>query len=1202
MDNLFGYSLTSIMAGLLVLMAISFFVLGWIAWKQPLLVRMGIRNIRRRVSQTVLIVIGLMLSTLIVSAAFATGDTIGFSITNALYEQLEEVDYLIVFDENEAVGRTEDFTEVAFVEEMRAALGDDPGIDGITGTIFRQLPVLNVDARLSEPASLVVGLDPDSVDTFNGLRALNGDALSATALEGNNAYITERLADEIEAGAGDSVTIFFEGNPIVFNVLDVIRDSSVTNQGNTQFGGMAINADTARDLFDEPGGLDNIVVSATGGVRDTLEISEEVEERIQAFLDDHPESGAEIAFTKKQFIELGEFVGSIFVTIFLIFGLFSIAAGIMLIFLIFVMLAAERRSEMGMARAIGMSRLHLTQAYIAEGMAYNIGSALVGAILGLGVAWILIRTVSGVVEDQAGGFEIALHINPQGFVIAYAAGITVTFATVAVSAWRAANLNIVRAIRDLPEPQLLSGHDPSWSNLWRASVGALWNVGWIALIALLVIGTFNLFIFSLGFYGAPFLAIFPLAAVYVYGFRTVSSASGLYLSTGRRRWMWTGGVVLLLGLLWSVSRVIALEMVEGVPRPVYVAIAAALLVWAAAAAWWLQSIRAARPGHLPPAIYGVLTALWFELFSVVALATWGLIRTKPWADRHRNAGGWAVVMLLTGLVLIYLGGWQWGQAFAYTSGTTLAVLAIAMLTVYWGSSSRAAFTVASLSLVWYWLLPLPFSLLWEDGDSWTDPVGGVLSLIGIGPKEISGNIEMFFVSGISITASATLAIIFNSSFFLGLVSKSGRVLGGLVPAIRTAVAYPLAAQFRTGITLAMFGLVVFSLVVMAFINFNFSQLFLGDEASAGFDVVVRGNPSNRIDDLDAVLTDEGYDVDASISGIGKLVSDVPQLREDGVSDFEGGFPIRGGNEAFFDLASLPLQSRAIGYDSDQAVIDAIQSDPTLVIASADILEIAGAVFGDPGDDSFTIDRTGGQLQAAPWEPIALTARDAETGKLQNLKLIGILEPQATGILFELIGVIGQAGMVEELTDGGSFDSFFLTTVDGSKSFEDATAKGIESTLLERGVQATSIEDEIDSVAAQSQAFQSLFENFMALGLVVGIAALGVIAFRTVVERRQQIGMLRAIGYSRRLVAASFFFESSFIALTGIGMGVTLGFALSYNLLTSPEFTDGAELDFQVPWLRLAIIVSIAYVASALMTLWPARSASRVPVADALRYE
>ena len=125
---------------------------------------------------------------------------------------------------------------------------------------------------------------------------------------------------------------------------------------------------------------------------------------------------------------------------------------------------------------------------------------------------------------------------------------------------------------------------------------------------------------------------------------------------------------------------------------------------------------------------------------------------------------------------------------------------------------------------------------------------------------------------------------------------------------------------------------------------------------------------------------------------------------------------------------------------------------------------------------------------------------------------------------------------------------------------------------------------------------------MGLGLVVGIAALGVIAFRTVVERRQQIGMLRAIGYTRRLIGVSFFLESSFIAMTGIAMGILLGSALSYNLLTSPEFTDGVDIDFQVPWLRLALIGGVAYGASALMTLIPSRSASRVVPAEALRYE
>jgi hypothetical protein len=50
-----------------------------------------------------------------------------------------------------------------------------------------------------------------------------------------------------------------------------------------------------------------------------------------------------------------------FLTFFMLFGTFSIAAGILLIFLIFMMLAAERRSEMGMARAVGMHLVLATQ-------------------------------------------------------------------------------------------------------------------------------------------------------------------------------------------------------------------------------------------------------------------------------------------------------------------------------------------------------------------------------------------------------------------------------------------------------------------------------------------------------------------------------------------------------------------------------------------------------------------------------------------------------------------------------------------------------------------------------------------------------------------------------------------------------------------------------------------------------------------------
>ena len=95
---------------------------------------------------------------------------------------------------------------------------------------------------------------------------------------------------------------------------------------------------------------------------------------------------------------------------------------------------------------------------------------------------------------------------------------------------------------------------------------------------------------------------------------------------------------------------------------------------------------------------------------------------------------------------------------------------------------------------------------------------------------------------------------------------------------------------------------------------------------------------------------------------------------------------------------------------------------------------------------------------------------------------------------------------------------------------------------------------------------------MGLGLLVGIAALGVISLRAVVERRQQIGVLRAIGYRRRMIQLSFLFESSFIALLGTAIGVALGAIISYNIVNDVRERENVEtLRFSIPWLQIIAI-------------------------------
>jgi ABC-type lipoprotein release transport system permease subunit len=98
-------------------------------------------------------------------------------------------------------------------------------------------------------------------------------------------------------------------------------------------------------------------------------------------------------------------------------------------------------------------------------------------------------------------------------------------------------------------------------------------------------------------------------------------------------------------------------------------------------------------------------------------------------------------------------------------------------------------------------------------------------------------------------------------------------------------------------------------------------------------------------------------------------------------------------------------------------------------------------------------------------------------------------------------------------------------------------------------------------------------------------------------------MLRAIGYSRRMVQLSFLLESLFIAVSGILLGLVLGLAFAANLFTSGEFGATTRgLGFTVPWGQVGLMAGIALVMSLLMTFLPARAASKVAIAEALRYE
>jgi putative ABC transport system permease protein len=87
-----------------------------------------------------------------------------------------------------------------------------------------------------------------------------------------------------------------------------------------------------------------------------------------------------------------------------------------------------------------------------------------------------------------------------------------------------------------------------------------------------------------------------------------------------------------------------------------------------------------------------------------------------------------------------------------------------------------------------------------------------------------------------------------------------------------------------------------------------------------------------------------------------------------------------------------------------------------------------------------------------------------------------------------------------------------------------------------------------------------------------------------------------------MVELSFLLESSFVALLGIAVGTFLGLVIAYNVITDSASTGHLNVTFDVPWLNLLVIFGAAYAVALVTTFLPARQASRIYPAEALRYE
>jgi putative ABC transport system permease protein len=374
-----------------------------------------------------------------------------------------------------------------------------------------------------------------------------------------------------------------------------------------------------------------------------------------------------------------------------------------------------------------------------------------------------------------------------------------------------------------------------------------------------------------------------------------------------------------------------------------------------------------------------------------------------------------------------------------------------------------------------------------------------------------------------------------------------------------------------------------------------SALGTVDSFSGGFDVRAATSSLSPIADMRQALR-HAEGIDPHDVRVVASQSFVPvEVRQHGAGAKFVDYPIRGLDDTYAQNTTYELGSRAVGYTSDRAVWNAVRTGSHLAVVDANIVPHRrnwnfGAVTDLRLKGFFAEDKT--------FAPVPLDVRDPETGRTIRVTVIGTLRDNAP---FEAAGISTSRRTLASFGDRARPTIFYFRLAPGVDA--QRFASHLESAFLANGLQADSYKKLVHDAVAASITIDRLVLGFMGLGLVVGVAALGVIAARSVVERRQQIGVMRAVGFQASAVRLEFLLESGLLALSSIVVGAALGLVTAYNVISdASQQANYGHVPFLVPWAGLGVIFTVVLVVALCTTYLPARRASKVFPAEALRYQ
>jgi len=450
-SELFGAPVGTLAVVLSVLLVLALAVIGVLAVRRTVLMKLGVRNLTRRRGRSAIIVGGLMLGTMIIGSALGFGDIMANTVRTSVISSLGQTDEIV----SARSGRAPDIATLGEGSAVRYLSGQEsrtvlaaarriPEVDGVAPGISESVAVQDTTSRTNEPRLTLFATDPAQMSGFGQVTGGSGDAVSLADLSPGQTYLDHEAADALDARTGDHLLVFVRGRQVVLTVRDVVRYDGT----GSATGALLMPLAQAQQLLGVGDKAQHVLVSNNGDATSGAGLTDQVRAQLAPTT---RELGLRAEPVKSDGLELADQQGATYLSLFSTFGTFTITAGILLIFLVFVMLAAERRGEMGTARAIGTQRRHLVQMFLFEGAAYDVLAAAVGALLGLALSVAMVRLIAGALSES-GIVTIRYGLTWTSLLVAFSLGALLTLAVVTIAAWRVSRLNIVAAVRNLPQP------------------------------------------------------------------------------------------------------------------------------------------------------------------------------------------------------------------------------------------------------------------------------------------------------------------------------------------------------------------------------------------------------------------------------------------------------------------------------------------------------------------------------------------------------------------------------------------------------------------------------------------------------------------------------------------------------------------------------------------------------------------------------